>query len=432
MIPKIDVKCTCLSVLASVLLGAPAWAQEAPGLLKVSTLMAEALKSHPHIRAAEFQIEARKKDLSASQRLRWPELSLAYESDENKKLTGSASRLVRAQQNLWDFGRVGALVRESDTQIQLSELQLEIQKQELGYQVVQAWQLLFTAHFKLEAAQWAESEMATLEAQMRRRVEVGASPKIDLELVNSRLLQARVDKAAMQAQRATALGQLHLLSAIPGLQEFDGPLERPPTGPRLRAFAAEVQALPVANIAAEHDAVRRADLSQQAMAHQLKAKSTEQYGQLYFRADFPLDKTSVNTNKTPTWFVGLSYAPGAGFSSVAQTQALAIRVEAAGQDVAVARLDAERQIQADQQEFLSSHARVEALGLSVKGAERVLDSYQQQFVAGRKSWLDLLNTVRELTQTQFQLIDAEGALVGAMERLRLRAKNADVLKMAPT
>jgi adhesin transport system outer membrane protein len=80
---------------------------------------------------------------------------------------------------------------------------------------------------------------------------------------------------------------------------------------------------------------------------------------------------------------------------------------------------------------LSAHSRVEALQRSATGAQRVLDSYQAQFVAGRKSWLDLLNAVREHAQTQFQRVEAEAALVGAWERLRMRSPETMVLKAKP-
>jgi adhesin transport system outer membrane protein len=418
-------------VLAFGVAHAVAWASEPQATLSVDAMVAQAVQTHPQIQAAKFQIEARKKDLDANRRMRWPDLSLVYESDENKNLGAAASRLVRVEQSLWDYGRVGALIGEADVQVQLAHVQLEIQKQDLGLQVVHAWQQLYTAHFKQQHAQWAERQMARLESQMRSRVQAGASPTIDLELVNSRLLQAQVDRAGMQAQRAIALGQLRLLTGLPALQSFSGEMEALPSPQRLAYWVATVQQLPVAEMAAEHNAVRRAHLAHQAMNRQLKAKSAERLGQLYLRADFPLEKTQANDTTDPTWFVGLRFTPGAGFTSWSQTQALAMRLESAMQDVAAARLDIERQIQTDQQEFLSAHSRVEALQRSATGAQRVLDSYQAQFVAGRKSWLDLLNAVREHAQTQFQRVEAEAALVGAWERLRMRSPETMVLKAKP-
>jgi outer membrane protein TolC len=117
-------------VLAFGVAHAVAWASEPQATLSVDAMVAQAVQTHPQIQAAKFQIEARKKDLDANRRMRWPDLSLVYESDENKNL-GDASRLVRVEQSLWDYGRVGALIGEADVQVQLAHVQLEIQKQDL-------------------------------------------------------------------------------------------------------------------------------------------------------------------------------------------------------------------------------------------------------------------------------------------------------------
>ena len=44
-------------------------------------------------------------------------------------------------------------------------------------------------------------------------------------------------------------------------------------------------------------------------------------------------------------------------------------------------------------------------------AEEISDSYDRQFLVGRKSWLDLMNTVRERAQNKFALADVEVSLI---------------------
>lgn len=50
----------------------------------------------------------------------------------------------------------------------------------------------------------------------------------------------------------------------------------------------------------------------------------------------------------------------------------------------------------------------------------VFESYSRQYIAGRKTWIDVLNAVRETTQSDFALADARAQVVAAGERLRLR------------
>ena len=49
----------------------------------------------------------------------------------------------------------------------------------------------------------------------------------------------------------------------------------------------------------------------------------------------------------------------------------------------------------------------------------VLASYERQFQANRKTWLDLLNQVRELAQNEYALVDAQASLVGSRLRLEI-------------
>ena len=52
--------------------------------------------------------------------------------------------------------------------------------------------------------------------------------------------------------------------------------------------------------------------------------------------------------------------------------------------------------------------------------KRQLDSYSRQFTAGRKTWIDLLNAVRELAQNQYARADSQAALAAAVYRLQVR------------
>jgi adhesin transport system outer membrane protein len=74
----------------------------------------------------------------------------------------------------------------------------------------------------------------------------------------------------------------------------------------------------------------------------------------------------------------------------------------------------------DQEEWSNTRKRIAALEKSVQGSDLVLASYQRQFQAGRKTWQDLLNAVRELAQNQYALVDAQATMMGAMYRLQVR------------
>jgi adhesin transport system outer membrane protein len=73
----------------------------------------------------------------------------------------------------------------------------------------------------------------------------------------------------------------------------------------------------------------------------------------------------------------------------------------------------------DREEFLNAYAQISALEKSVSGSDMVLASFERQFQANRKTWLDLLNQVRELAQNEYALVDAQASLVGSRLRLEI-------------
>jgi len=53
----------------------------------------------------------------------------------------------------------------------------------------------------------------------------------------------------------------------------------------------------------------------------------------------------------------------------------------------------------------SFELRLQALEIATQTAEDVYLSYERQFLTGRKSWLDVMNSARDLQQARLQLAD---------------------------
>ena len=58
-----------------------------------------------------------------------------------------------------------------------------------------------------------------------------------------------------------------------------------------------------------------------------------------------------------------------------------------------------------------------ATNASLQATEEVSASYDRQFLAGRKSWLDVMNAARELAQTESQWADLKATQVVLTWRL---------------
>jgi outer membrane protein, adhesin transport system len=64
---------------------------------------------------------------------------------------------------------------------------------------------------------------------------------------------------------------------------------------------------------------------------------------------------------------------------------------------------------------------------SLRAAEDVSASYDRQFLAGRKSWLDVMNAARELAQTETQLADLQSTQVVVTWRLVAYTRGIDAV-----
>ena len=417
-----------LACLALAFLGFPAWGQtEATNQnlpsFTVEALYAAANLTHPLLQAARLEAQAGTIDVAAIERQRWPTLSAVVESD-----TGNTSSLpshsLRVQQIVWDAGLVSSRVTEAENQVTISKLRVQLQQRQIFLQISNAWQSMWAAHARVQVAQKTMDRLNGFRVQMQRRVDAEASSRIDLVFADSRQLQTQVELDAAQRNLKVALLKLEQLSGEANLRQRLQALAPFSALASAAPFLQQLQQTDWVDLAVRAPAVQIARSDVVSAYNRLSTKEAEKWPQLYVRLDVPIGNNYFNANNSTVVFAGLSYTPGAGFANVVEAQALSTRVAKSEQGVEVAMKDIQETMQNDREEFLNAYAQISTLEKSVAGSDMVLASFERQFQANRKTWLDLLNQVRELAQNEYALVDAQASLVGS--RLRLE------INMAPT
>jgi outer membrane protein, adhesin transport system len=387
--------------------------------LRLQYLLEATAATYPSLMASRAEARANEQDLEATQRQRWPTFSSSVES-----LTGNArsfpSRSLQVEQTVWDAGRVSARISEAQANVDQGYIKTILQRQELFLQVVAGWQNLMLATARAQVAAQTIKRLREFQAQMQRRVDAEASPRIDLELANARLLQTEVELETAQSNLQVALTRLEQLSGEQNLATFLPDLPTMPSLQETQGLAQKMSQIDWHRVAAEHPSVMRAQYEAQQAKSRLKVKQSEGWPQIYVRAFQPLGTLPTSSDTGMTTFIGLRYTPGAGLSNIIEAQALETRISSAELTVMTAHRDIQQTFLSDQEEWTNTRKRIAALEKSVQGSDLVLASYQRQFQAGRKTWQDLLNAVRELAQNQYALVDAQAAMMGAMYRLQIR------------
>lgn len=403
-----------LGAVPGLLLVSLAQAQPAP--LNLPFLIEQASLNHPSMQSARLDSRASAEDLVAARRQRLPTVSAVIE-DGSDTTTSSASRAVRLEQNLWDAGRTTARIAEAQASTDIGQARVYIQYQLLAIQAVNAWQSLLASHAKVEVAQATLVRLNAYRAQMQRRIEAEVSPAIDLELVQSRMLQTQVELTNAQTGVKTAITKLEQVSGVIGLAAHMSKLQPIPGLSATAHMPTLLNSTDWTLAASNHPSVAKARFDHAAATHRIRAKQAEQWPQVYARVDQPV----AGANSKTAAFVGLRYTPGAGFSTLAEAQALASRAASLAQGTEAAFREVLEAMQNDHDEFFNNRQRVEALLSAVDGSEKVLSSYGRQFTASRKTWQDLMNAVREVAQNQYALADANAAMYGALHRLQIRS-----------
>ena len=387
--------------------------------LTLGYLLDAASATYPSILASRLEAKASSEDVSATERLKWPTVSATVESYTGN-LRSYPSRAMQVDQTVWDAGRNDARISESRALADISVLKVYLQQQELFLQIVAAWQNMVAANERVKVAQLTRQRLEAYQAQMRRRVDAQASPKIDLELADSRLLQTDVELATAQTSLQVAVLRLEQLSGEPALSLRIPHAIYPTKLIDTQTFQRQLSEVDLLSVAREHPLAARARVEVQQLRSRLDAKQAEAYPQLFVRVYKPVGTTPVSTDTSTTAFVGLRYSPGAGFSNFVEAQAIGTRIAGSEQSVEAVIRETQQTLQNDREDFANARLRIAALEKSVTSSAVVLKSYQRQFQAGRKQWQDLLNQVRELAQNQYALADAQALMVGAMHRLQVR------------
>ncbi len=382
-------------------------------------LISSALQAHPAILVQQAQERGARAGVDSARWQFFPTPSIAIEnartgaSDRSYPGDGSVSTL-RLQQPLWTGGRLTAGVDKAEAEVGVSAASFEEVRQQLALRVVQSYGDWLAGHLKVQAYNTSMETHVRLQQQVQRRIDQGASSESDLMLAVGRLKSLAADLSVARTQQEIALARLGQLLGRRIDDATLGTVLAAPRAiePRLQTLLdlaqagspaiqkAQAQAKALESVIAE----RRADLSPEVVL-----RAERQYGNFSYGNAAPENRL----------FIGISSRFGAGLSSQSNVEGARAQHQAALAEVAVQSRAVNEQVFADYALASSSDSRMAALGAALEAAAQVSTSYARQFLAGRKTWLDVMNAARELAQTEVQLADIQAAQVVVTWRLAI-------------
>ncbi|MFN3495532.1 MAG: TolC family protein, partial [Hydrogenophaga sp.] len=321
---------------------------------------------------------------------------------------GSTGVLLRVDQPLWSGGRISAGIDAAKWREQANQAASAEAREEVSLRVIAAAVEAARQQMRARVASRNVAAHEELLGMIQRRVRQEVSPMADQRLAESRLLASRNELSSIEQQRRAALTQLaQLVGAQVSAVDTD-------------SIEAVAQGMPdgldqaMAVALAQSPALRRIGAEIEAAAAEIQSKKAVYLPQLSIRLESQQGK--VRDNRA---MLLLQAQPGAGLSAASGVaEAVARRESLLAQRAALER-DIDERVTLSWNEAQSARERTDDAERIRATAAEVAESFARQYTAGRKSWMDVLNAVREASLAELSLADVKAQFWGAALRLML-------------
>ncbi len=388
--------------------GPPDASGEASALpvLSLGEALRAAADTHPSVALRIAEQSSSEYGLEGARWQRWPGVSLS----SSRGPFGNTLTEVQFEQPLWTGGRITANVNAAEARLEAARSSVAEARQLIVERAVNAFADALRLQERLAGAQAAIADYEQLTAMIDRRVAGGVSPRNDGTSVRARLQQTRSEQLQMLLQLNNARAELEVLVG----RRF-GELAQP-LMPRLglatldEALDASLASAPqLGRLSAEE---RAAEETIAAARSKLSPALSIRYNKLFGGG------TLYASDQV---FVGVSFQPGSGLSSMSAISEAESRRTGAMHSRETARRDIVDRVRSLWNLAESSRGEVAVLHELVRSTQQVYESCLRQFPVGRRTWLEVLLARRDATQAQYALSDARWSGFASVLKLELAA-----------
>jgi len=364
-----------------------------------------AADTHPLVEAADAEYRALDSEYRGARWLRFPSLSVeALGATGGSSVSDQDGIALNAaiEQPIWAGGRIGGEIHRARASRSAGADRVSEARREIILLVVSAYyDFVLAAERHAVLTDSLEQHNLLLQA-IGRRVSQEVSPRADLTLGRSRTAQVELDLAGAQELRESA--RLRLLELTGGMS-IDPML--PPSG--LSDVLPEEELALGEALACSPSLDALTDLVEVAEADKDIARA-----QLFPQVLLQLSQNEITGTRAA---VVLRAQTGNGLSQLAAIDSSDARIQRAMAEFG----EEERRLrEALRRDYILNRAarqRIESGVLAADAATQIIASYQRQFIAGRRSWLDVMNAVREAASARLSESDARVATAASTARI---------------
>lgn len=328
-------------------------------------LMSKLVANHPSIKMSQEMIKGAKERIDSAFWGFFPTPSVdvsARDSDRNVTV-------ARLDQPLWTGGKLTSKYDMATSKANIVELQIGL------------------------------NNLNRLNDMLDRRMDAGVSSNSDKDLLNARIEQINSDMIMAKNKYKVAILQLELmldtkidcdvnikeiqLNHSNNIEDYINRLLS--YHPALKKSTAEIQTTKY-----------ELDNTKASIMPNVSVRAEHRDGDLY-------DKNYDKSNDQSLIYVALTASTGAGLSSMSDIAAAKVKIneiEFKKQSIEKELIDS---LLNDYNNYEITKSRMKVVEKSIVSAQNVLDSYERLFLAGKRQWLDLVNSSREVMQYKIEL-----------------------------
>lgn len=372
--------------------------------------LAATLMHHPAISGKRAEVQAKGFAGDSARAQRYPSVSAqASAQDKSDQFANRYPKTLRARQPLWAFGRIDSNIAYADADKLAEEVDLLRVKRQLLEQTAVAYARVLGVQQRLTVAEDNIAALEKLYQQIQRRERGQLASMADVRLALARFTQARAQRERYDGELAVARNELLALTQVEVAAGAPVPL----------AFT-ELPSLEEQEATAlEHSADLLLKRQRIEVAHaDANREKVAPMPTLYLQGDRYFNQPAYGDDFRASVVIEAN-VEGMGFGALGRTRAALARVDAANEDLNAARTELRRNLRTLHTNRQLQQALKETQQQSITELTEILSSYKRQYESGQKSWLEVLNMQRELTEQRQQLAQIDNEWL--INTLKLRA-----------
>ena len=326
---------------------------------------------------------------------------------------------LRLDQPLWTGGKLEALSDIAAARRDEAEYTLGESGYALSEKFLSVLQNYVQADGEIRGFKEGQKQLERFSKMLDKRMEAGVSSESDGELLDSRIFQIESDLIMAESRYEMARSQLELLIGQPVKCAIGFKKDR--LLKQNMSLAQMKEAL-----VNTHPTLKK--LQAQIGIAYAEKKSTDAVimPNVSLRAEH--QRGSLTEDHVPNknlLYVALTFNPGAGLSSLSNMESAKYKILQAKDALSTKELELSDTLVTDYMNYRSAMNRMESTKRTIEASEKVLDSYTRLFIAGKRQWLDLVNTSRDVTQNYISLATLRAMLITSSYRLALQTGKID-------